>query len=35
MNGADCARYQLIARVTYLPKGHRTKLWFRLGLRLR
>jgi hypothetical protein len=42
---SDYARYQLIAKATYLPKGylvaiatylpkgHRTKLWFRLRLR--
>jgi len=35
MNGEDYARYQLIARATYLPKGHRTKPRFRLRLRLR
>jgi len=29
----DCARYQLIAGATYLPKGHLAKPWFRLCLR--
>jgi len=33
MNSADCARYQLIARATNLPKGYLTKPRLRLRLR--
>jgi len=33
MNSADCARYQLIARATYLAKPRFTKPRFQLRLR--
>jgi hypothetical protein len=35
MNGEDYAWYQLIARATYLPKGHLVAIATYLRLRLR